>query len=119
VRALLVAVVVLGRTSKSSAPRTVDASVVFASKAGDESVEGRIHCAATRPDEIACSLSHEGDRSLTICFHVEITCMNGNRANAESCRDTAPGTEVRTLHTADACDAIDVGRVTDAWIVKQ
>lgn len=100
-------------------PRTVDASVVFANKLTNEGVEGRIHCGSTRPNEIACSVSQQGEVSVTVCFHVEITCQNGNRTTAESCRETAPGTEVRTLHSAEGCDAIDAGRVTDAWIVKQ
>ena len=117
-RLALVVAVIIGCTS-SKGPRTVDASVVFANRANGESVDGRIHCASTRPDEIACSLSHEGEVSVTVCFHVEITCRNGNRASAESCRETAPGTEVRTLHSAEGCDAIDEGRITDAWIVKQ
>lgn len=118
-RALLAIVLVMGCASRST-PRTVDASVVFAKRGGgDESVDGRVHCVSTKPDEVACALSHEGDRSFTVCFHVEIVCKNGNRATAESCRETAPGTEVRTLHSAEGCDAIDVGRVTDAWIINR
>jgi len=117
VRALFLVVLLVG--CGPSKPRTVDASVVFANKVTNEGVEGRIHCSSTRPNEVACSLSHAGDVSVTVCFHVEITCQNGNRVTAESCRETAPGTEVRTLHSVEGCDAIDAGRVTDAWIVKQ
>lgn len=108
-----------GCASGPAAPRAVDASVVFATRGAGEAleVEGRIHCAMSRPNELTCALSHEGERSVTVCFHVEVTCRNGNRTSAESCRQTAPGTEIRTLHAADGCDAVDTGRVTDAWIV--
>jgi hypothetical protein len=115
----LVALVVFASCTSRSAPRVVDASVVFAKRGTDETVEGRIHCTTTRADEVACALSHEGDRTFTVCFHIELTCLNGYRATAEACRETAPGTEVRTMHSVEGCDGIDVGRVTDAWIINK
>jgi hypothetical protein len=116
----LLAAVLLVSCARSTAPRTVDASVVFAKRGGGgDLIDGRIHCESTKADEVACSLSHEGDASVTVCFHVELTCRNGSRASAESCRMTAPGTEVRTLHAAEGCDAIEDGRVTDAWTIDR
>lgn len=106
----------------------VDAEVVFAPRGGgDEGVEGRVHCepeAGSVGDKpggasiVGCSASHQGDRTLTVCFHAEIDCRNGAHVNAESCREIPPGSEIRTLHAADGCDRAVGGRVTAAWVVQ-
>lgn len=96
----------------------LDTAVVFAPRGGGEGVDGRVRCEAAGPETLGCSISQDGDRPLTVCFHAEFDCANGSHANAESCRDVAPGTEVRTLHSAEGCDQAVSGRVTAAWAVE-
>ncbi|MBI2392929.1 MAG: hypothetical protein HYV09_25310 [Deltaproteobacteria bacterium] len=107
--------------ASTTAPKgpAVDASIVFAPKGGGDGVGGRVRCEATPGGGVACSISHEGDRPLTVCFHAELTCQNGERASAESCRETGPGVEIRTLHAVEGCDRAVSGRVTAAWIVEK
>lgn len=72
-----------------------------------------------RAFEIACALSHEGSATLEVCFHADIKCRNGNTVTAEACRSTPPGTEMRSEHQAEGCDAIGEGVVTNAWIIEK
>jgi len=95
----------------------VDATVVFAPRDGGDGIDGRVRCEAAGAQGVACAISHEGDRTLTVCFHAELDCANGTHTNAESCRETPPGVEIRTLHAADGCDRPTAGRVTAAWVV--
>lgn len=119
-RALSIALLSLAgcaSTSKTIGP-AVDASVVFAPRDGGDGVDGRVRCEAAGNESVGCSISHEGSRPLTVCFHAEIDCANGSHANAESCREIPPGTELRTLHAAEGCDRPVAGRVTAAWVVE-
>lgn len=118
-RALVLFAVLVGcaRTPTAKGP-PVDANVVFAPRDGGEGIEGRVRCEPASGGTIGCSIAHEGDRTMTLCFHAEIDCGNGAHANAESCREVPPGTEIRTLHGAEGCDRPVSGRVTAAWIVE-
>lgn len=116
-RCVWVVALLVGCASRGR-PTVVDASVVFASKTGDEQVDGHVRCTMARAGELTCALSHEGSATLQVCFHAEVRCANGSDASAEACRDTPPGSEVRSFHQAEGCDAIGDGRVTNAWIIR-
>ncbi len=118
-RTLLVFIVFAGCTRPSPKGPPVDAEVVFAPRGGGEGIEGRVRCEAAGAETAACSISHEGTQVLTVCFHAELQCENGAHANAESCREIAPGTEIRTLHAAEGCNRLVSGRVTAAWVVEK
>lgn len=116
-RALVAAMLVGCATTPR--PAVVDASVVFAPRAGGEPVDGHVRCAMSRANEITCALSHEGATTLQVCFHADVQCSNGAAASAEACRDTAPGSQVQTYHQVEGCDALASGTVTNAWIIER